>query len=342
MRGATVCISLALVTSSFSGAAAKPEPKSKPEADWKVEDPHGPTHTVSFETDEATWLPLDVHPGGAKLVFSLLGDLYLLPIGGGEATRITSGPAYDAQPRFSPDGTSIAFASDRGGIENLWTCDLDGGNARAISTEKDATVNGPAWSRDGEYLVGRKRLTDGSSLGTVELWMWHVKGGSGVQLTKKDEQPDAADPAFSKDGRFLYFSARDARYRYDRNVNDGIWQIKRLDRWNGQILPITGEFGGAAAPAISPDGTSLAFVRRIRAKTVMQIIDLASGRVRELASDLQRDNQEGFAFHGVFPGYAYTPDGASIVATAGERSGSSTSPRGAGRRSRFPRRSIRR
>jgi imidazolonepropionase-like amidohydrolase/Tol biopolymer transport system component len=291
----------------------------KPEADtpWKVEDPHGPTHALAFTTEEATWLPLDVHPTGTKLVFSLLGDLYLLPIVGGPATRITSGPAYDAQPRFSPDGTLIAFASDRGGTENLWVCDLDGKNARAVSTDKDNTVNGPAWSRDGEYLVGRKRLTDRSSLGTVELWMWHVKGGSGIQLTKKDEQPDAADPAFSKDGRFLYFSARDSRFRYDRNVNEGIWQIKRLDRWNGQIVPITGEFGGAAAPAISPDGNSLAYVRRLRAKTVLEVIDLASGKVRQIAGDVQRDNQEGFSFHGVFPGYGFTPDGASIIATAG-------------------------
>ena len=78
--------------------------------------------------------------------------------------------------------------------------------------------------------------------------MWHVQGGEGVQLTKKDEQPDAADPAFSPDGRFIYFSARDARYRYDRNVNEGIWQIKRFDRRTGQSLPITGEFGGAAVP----------------------------------------------------------------------------------------------
>ncbi len=314
MRGTPVFVPLALITASFVLAAA-----AKPEADppWKVADAHGPTHHVAFTTDEATWLALDVDPSGTKIVFSLLGDLYLLPSTGGTATRITSGPAYDAQPRFSPDGKWIAFASDRGGIENLWVCDLSGENARAISTEKDNTVNGPAWSKDGEYLVGRKRLTDGSSLGTVELWMWHVKGGSGVQLTKKDEQPDAADPAFSKDGRFLYFSARDARYRYDRNVNDGIWQIKRLDRWNGQVLPITGEFGGAATPAISPDGTTLAYVRRIRAKTVLEVIDLASGKVRQIASDMQRDNQEGFAFHGVFPGYAFTPDGASIVATAG-------------------------
>ena len=314
MRGNRAFVPLALIAASLAVAAA-----AKPEAEpaWKVEDPHGPTHTVTFTTDEATWLPLDVHPTGTKIVFSLLGDLYVLPMSGGTATRITKGPAYDAQPRFSPDGKWIAFASDRGGIENLWVCDLEGGNARAVSTEKDSTVNGPAWSRDGDYLVGRKRLTDVSTLGTVELWMWHVKGGSGVQLTKKDEQPDAADPSFSKDGRFLYFSARDARYRYDRNINEGIWQIKRLDRWNGQVVPVTGEFGGAAAPAISPDGTAMAYVRRIRAKTVLEILDLASGKVRQVASDVQRDNQEGFSFHGVFPGYAFAPDGRSIVATAG-------------------------
>ncbi len=308
---AGMLLSLLWVTSAL--ASAKPEDDTP----WKVDAAHGPTHTVAFTTDEATWLPLDVHPSGTRIVFSLLGDLYLLPIGGGEATRITSGPAYDVQPRFSPDGKWIAFASDRGGIENLWVCDLEGKNARAISTEKDNTVNGPAWSPDGDYLVGRKRLTDRSSLGTVELWMWHVKGGSGVQLTKKDEQPDAADPVFSKDGRFIYFSARDARYRYDRNVNEGIWQIKRLDRWNGQTLPITGAFGGAAAPVISPDGRSMAYVRRIRAKTLLELYDLGSGKTRQIATDMQRDNQEGFSFHGVFPGYAFMPDGGSIVATAG-------------------------
>lgn len=319
MRKTRAFVSIGLLAVSFHIVAAKPQPGAKPKPDgaWKVDEAHGPTHKIAFTTSEATWLPLDVHPDGTRLVFSLLGDLYLLPIAGGEATRITSGAAYDAQPRFSPDGASIAFASDRGGIENLWVCDLQGGSARAISTEKDSTVNGPAWSPDGQYIVGRKRLTDRSSIGTVELWLWHVQGGSGIQLTKKEEQPDAADPVFSKDGRFIYFSARDARYRYDRNVNEGIWQIKRLDRWNGQMLPITGEFGGAAGPAISPDGTSLAYVRRVRAKTLLEIIDLASGKTRELAGDIQRDNQEGFAFHGVFPGYGFTPDGASIIATAG-------------------------
>src|SRR5262249_4704420 len=200
-------------------------------------------------------------------------------------------------PRFSPDGKWIAFASDRGGLENLWICDLDGKNARQISTEKESTVSGPAWSPDGAYLIGRKRLTDTSSIGTVELWMWHVRGGQGMRVTKAEEQPDAADPTFSPDGRFVFFSARDTRYRYNRNVNEGIWQIKRYDRRTSQSVPVTGEFGGAAAPTLSPDGKTMAFIRRVRAKTRIEVMDPGSGQVRTVAEDVERDNQEGFAFH---------------------------------------------
>jgi Tol biopolymer transport system component/imidazolonepropionase-like amidohydrolase len=312
------CLALALAAPAL-GATPPQAAKPDDEKPWKVEDPHGPSKTVAFTTDEGTWISLDVHPDGQRIVFSLLGDLYLIPAAGGEAKRITSGAAYDVQPRFSPDGRLIAFASDRGGTENIWTCDLEGANARQVSQEKDSTVNGPAWSPDGDYLVGRKRITDVSSLGTVELWMYHVKGGQGVKITDKEKQADAADPAFSPDGRFIYFSARDARFKYDRNVDEGIWQVKRFDRRTGQIVPLTGEFGGAGAPAISPDGKTLAFVRRVRQKTGLELMDIASGKVRRISEDLQRDLQDSFAFHGVFPGYGWAPDGRSIVATAANK-----------------------
>jgi dipeptidyl aminopeptidase/acylaminoacyl peptidase len=130
-------------------AQARPaEDSTGPDSDapWRVEDAHGPTRDITFTTDEGTWLSLDVHPDGRRLVFSLLGDLYLLPMEGGDARRITSGPGYDVQPRFSPDGKQIAFATDRGGTENLWVSDLEGRNARAISSEEDAFVNSPAWT----------------------------------------------------------------------------------------------------------------------------------------------------------------------------------------------------
>jgi Tol biopolymer transport system component/imidazolonepropionase-like amidohydrolase len=311
---------LGLVFAAGPALAAAPDSagadSAKKAAPWKIDDPLGPAQTVSFTTDEGTWLALDVSPDGKTIAFAMLGDLYLLPIGGGMARRITEGVAYDNQPRFSPDGRRIAFTSDRGGIENLWICDLEGKNAIQVSSEKKSTVNGPAWSPDGQYLLGRKRLTDGSPLGTVELWMWHLKGGEGVQVTKKANQPDAADAVFSGDGRYIYFSARDARYQYDRDVYEGIWRIKRFDRVTGQAVQLTGEFGGAACPALSPDGTTLSFIRRVDAKTRMELMDLATGRTRLLIDGLTRDNQESFCQHGTFPGYAWMPDGRAIVTTA--------------------------
>ena len=95
--------------------------------------------TMSFTTSEGTWMSLDLARDGKTIVFELLGDLYTLPVGGGEATRITSGQAYDMQAAFSPDGARIVFVSDRNGSENLWIANADGTKARALTTtERDS------------------------------------------------------------------------------------------------------------------------------------------------------------------------------------------------------------
>ena len=66
-------------------------------------------------------MSLDVSPDGREIAFDLLGDLYVIPIEGGEARTISTGHAWDMQPRYSPDGQEIAFTSDRGGGDNIWT-----------------------------------------------------------------------------------------------------------------------------------------------------------------------------------------------------------------------------
>ena len=126
---------VALPTSSLISAQDAPgptraSPSSTQEASWDVDQSLGPATQLSFETDEGTWMNVDVSDDGQTLVFDLLGDLYTIPIGGGLATRISSGQAFDMQPRFSPDRSSIAFISDRDGNFNLWLMDPDGSNPR--------------------------------------------------------------------------------------------------------------------------------------------------------------------------------------------------------------------
>ena len=136
----------------------------------------GATEVLSFTTDEGSWLSMDVAPEGDSLIFDLLGDLYRLPVDGGQAMRITSGLGYDSQPVISPDGQRIAFISDRGGATNLWVADINGEGARQLSSERHASMISPQWSSDGDYVIVTRVGTD------TELVMFHVDGGSGVTL----------------------------------------------------------------------------------------------------------------------------------------------------------------
>ena len=285
---------------------------------WDVNAPHGPTKTVRFTTDEGTWLDVDVSPNGRQLAFSMMGDIYLLPIGGGKATRITSGPSWDVQPRFSPDGTQIAFTSDRGGGNNLWRMRTDGSNAVQVTKEDFRLLNNPVWTPDGQFLIGRKHFTGQRSLGAGELWMYHVAGGgSGVQLTKqKNDQQDLGEPAVSPDGRYVYFSedvSPGPTFQYNKNPHGTIYAIKRLDRTNGRIDTLIDTAGGAVRPQPSPDGKSLAFVKRVREKSVLHVMDLASGEVRPVWDGLSHDQQEAWAIFGPYTDFNWLPDSRSVV-----------------------------
>lgn len=310
MRHARLALATALALAFSSTHAAEA-------AKWDVNGEHGPTRTVHFSTDEGTWLDLDVSPDGRHLVFSLLGDLYRLPIGGGRAERLTSGPAWDVQPRYSPDGSEIAFTSDRDGGNNLWRMRADGSNPVQVTRERFRLLNNPAWTPDGQYLVGRKHFTGLRSLGAGELWLYHRDGGEGLQLTKqKNDQQDLGEPAVSPDGRYVYFSedvSPGPSFQYNKNPHGLIYAIKRLDRETGAIETLVASAGGAVRPQPSPDGRTLAFVKRLREKSVLHLLDLESGIVRPLWDGLERDQQEGWAIFGPYANFDWTPDGRALV-----------------------------
>src|SRR2546430_16041725 len=98
-------------------------------------------------------MSLDVSPDGQTIVFELLGDLYTMPVTGGEAKRITAGPAFDSQPRYSPDGKTIVFLSDRSGSEDVGLCYADGPHARALTKGEKSCYACPEGAPDRQYAV---------------------------------------------------------------------------------------------------------------------------------------------------------------------------------------------
>lgn len=308
-----------LLAVAMPANAQEPETNASPTIPerWDVNTPVGPSRTIEFETSEGTWMNVDVSPDGRTLVFDLMGDIYTMPMAGGRATLVLGGHAYETMPRWAPDGRRIAFTSDRDGIENIWTADLSGGDLRQISRERERQVSNPVWTPDGEYIVARKHFRNTRSLGAGEMWLWHTGGGSGLQLTeRRNWEQNATEPAVSPDGRYVYFSedvSPGGGFQYNLDPHGVIYAVQRLDRETGERETFLRGPGGSLAPRPSPDGNTLAFIRRVDTTTVLMAHDIESGRERALWNGLDHDQQEVWAIFGTYPGYAWTPDGAAIV-----------------------------
>lgn len=287
------------------GVPTSPAADSDPKDEWRVDAPHGPTHDVTLELDEVTWSSVSVH--GNTVAFDLLGDIWTVPLAGGDATQLTSGPAWDAQPVFSADGSRIAFTSDRGGNENIWLMRADGSAPEVFTTEEDARCTHPVWDPAGEYLLYRRRTVDTRSIGVTEIWQRHWKGGAGVGLTKLADHPHAGE--MWPDGPYIYFSSRHGRFDYDQSAVEGLWRIMRLDRRTGELRPIAYGAGSAARPTLSPDRAHLYFISRLRDRTVLERLELASGDRGIVHESLSPDEMEGFALHGTYPRMAWSSAG---------------------------------
>lgn len=270
-------------------------------------------------------MSLDVSPDGRTIVFDLLGDLYTLPITGGEATRITEGPAFDSQPRYSPDGKTIVYTSDGTGAENLWLVDATGGHPRALTRDEGSQFISPAWTPDGNYIAVSKSSA-GIGGSTYDLYFYNRNGGTGIKLTGPlpGAAPVAAPAgapsmaldnymgaAFGKDPRYIYAAVKHGGFGY--NMQFPAWQIAVYDRGTGKTFVRTSAPGSAMRPALSADGKWLAYATRSDTSTALRLRDIASGDETTLAPHIQRDDQESRYTRDLVPGYAFTPDSKSLI-----------------------------
>ncbi|HEX4935600.1 MAG TPA: hypothetical protein VFV33_20610, partial [Gemmatimonadaceae bacterium] len=120
------------------------------------------------------------------------------------------------------------------------------------------------------------------------------------------------------DGRYLYVS-QSTRTPGSGGGQQGfpMWQVARLDMRTGDVDVVTHAEGSAFRPALSPDGTLMAYGTRHETKTGLRLRHLVTGTDRWLIWPVQRDEQEsgGSPSRDVFPSYAFTPDGSAVIAT---------------------------
>jgi dipeptidyl aminopeptidase/acylaminoacyl peptidase len=159
--------------------------------------------------------------------------IYIVLLAGGGAAQITSGDQWnDSDPQWSPDGTRIAFVSNRTGKESdgdgnsdVWVIPAVGGEPVRISDHADSD-NSPRWSPDGKTIAFIGQNQDGDP---PMVWLANSAGGSPSTLLYPSLDLYPGDLQWAEKGAALYFNAG----------NHGETQFFRLDVGSKQVRPIT-------------------------------------------------------------------------------------------------------
>jgi Tol biopolymer transport system component/imidazolonepropionase-like amidohydrolase len=274
--------------------------------------PLEPTRTFEMIASEGSWISVDVHPGGEKLVFGLLGDLYTLPVDGGEATRITRGMAFDSQPRYGPDGERIVFVSDRSGSEQVWVLNRSEEDTTQVSTGDNLRFHSPEWTPNGDYVIASRQTSLGDA---ATPWLYHVEGGTGTSLVDGPDDLRLSGAAFGADPEHVWFAQRSGAWEYNATLPE--YQLAVYNRDTGDLYERSSRFGSAFRPTLSPDGQWLVYGTRHDAQTGLRIRNRETGEERWLAYPVQRDDQESIATRDVYPGMSFTPDSETLIASYG-------------------------
>ena len=312
--------------------------------EWDTTRTYGAVRDIEFDTTEGTNTSVDTSPDGNWLVFDLLGNIYRVAASGGAAELLTrdGGQSVNYHPRYSPDGATLAYISDRSGENNLWLMDADGSRPRPLVLDLQTRFAQPTWTPDGKSIVVQRIYGvpgEGMERRILHLWIYAADSGRGRELTGAlDSQ--TSWPSVSPDGRFLYYD----------NSNMGseeysAYHLERLDLRSGEIQTLTApqttfrpptfrvyrmpEFQPADsfAPEASPDGRYLAFARRILGgetavaghpynyRTALWLRDLRTGAERVLMDPIDPDRTGTYArgILRVVNGYAWQKDSAALI-----------------------------
>ncbi len=291
-------LSLAAVVGSAAADAGKAN-------EWNIEQSRAPEQVeLDREFSEGTWMSLDVSPDGRYIVFDLLGHIYEMPIEGGNARALTSGRSLNLLPRYSPDGSRIAFSSDRDGSEDLWVIERTSGKLRNVTNAAPLDrIIGATWSADGSFLYG-------TVFKEMFLTPYQFDQYGGRQKLMEG-QP------FSPIGNFQDDSVRQRLLfeQRDQSLPTSGSRIKIYDKRTGEISVYIERPGGAVSPALSRDGRYLVYVHREGLDTQLILHDLGSREERVLLQHMDHDRQDSMTMdmHGGYPTMGWLPDSKTVV-----------------------------
>jgi formylglycine-generating enzyme required for sulfatase activity/Tol biopolymer transport system component len=288
------------------------------DAKWDVTDTGQPFKDAEFRLTEGSWMALDVSPDGKTIAFDLLGDIYTIAASGGEATLIHGGPAMQRSPSFSADGSKLLYLSDASGSDNVWMSNADGSQPRQLTHETVQTLTGPTWGPRGESIAAALTYATADRLHASEIRSFDLRGGAGrVLVAAPKNHENVHEARFSSDGRYLYYTEKisppsaSVVYIDANHIN---FAIKRRDLTTGETEELLQGFGSATTPQVSPDGRRIAFVRRVKDKTVLFVYDTQTGEQRPVFDGLDRDGQSDFIGQGTYyPQFDWFPDNRHVA-----------------------------
>lgn len=210
------------------------------------------------------WLrDLKISPDGSQVAFTYKGDIYKVPVKGGKAERLTTQSSYESAPVWSPDGSRIAFASDRNGGKDIYIMDSYGGKATRL-TYNSANETPEGFTPDGKSVLFSAAIQDPAtsvmfpSGRLTELYKVSIDGGRPVQVLGTP----ALSLSFMPDGKsFLYEDVKGMedqfRKHHTSSVTRDVW---KYDAESGRHTNLTNREGEDRNPVLGTDGSTVYFL----------------------------------------------------------------------------------